>query len=429
MLDFDELMGRGILAARKGNSAEAAEERMCLEHVLELAPDTLVAQALLKRLDQKRLTAYAERAELVIFTCPSCGGRQRFDPDQLGLLCEYCQYLDPLVVTDASNAEVVLNTEPSSGSGTWAVLDTQAACRACGARLYQPADQGTLTCPFCGSNEVTIVPATPNLIHPTAIGTFLIHQDAVHRLLDNWWRRSFVLPVDKLDPHTLTISPIYLPFWTFDGRARVSISGINIAIEPQVYSEHDRVVPKEQGSVLKGPYYEYDFDDLLVYAAHSLPEERIRQLYPFLLKSLLEYSPAVLAGWPAEIYQIALEDAAAVAYKKMRDLAFRAAAQHRIFIDPNKMLSDDVDVLNRTYKLILLPVWVVRYAFRQRFYQALVNGQTGQVGGEHPPDKFALFLKWLAGAVLIVAVIALFFGRFLYTQWHIWYLMHFCHYC
>jgi hypothetical protein len=37
-----------------------------------------------------------------------------------------------------------------------------------------------------------------------------------------------------------------------------------------------------------------------------------------------------------------------------------------------------------SYKLLLLPVWVVTYRYRERPFRALINGQTAQVIGDTP---------------------------------------------
>lgn len=52
-----------------------------------------------------------------------------------------------------------------------------------------------------------------------------------------------------------------------------------------------------------------------------------------------------------------------------------------LFLDPSKMLKDDVQVHDRTYKLVLLPVWVARWTLNEKPYRAFINGQTGKISG------------------------------------------------
>ncbi|GAB4580880.1 MAG: hypothetical protein Fur0022_36240 [Anaerolineales bacterium] len=127
-------------------------------------------------------------------------------------------------------------------------------------------------------------------------------------------------------------------------------------------------------------WFECDVDDLLVYAAHTLPEAAVAQILPFDQKSVFEYCPEMLVGWQAEYYQIALEDAEVVAQKRMRDAAFSKATRRGLFMEPSRMLQDDVLVIDRTYKLLLLPVCIVRRKVSTgKIQQILINGQTGKV--------------------------------------------------
>jgi len=63
-----------------------------------------------------------------------------------------------------------------------------------------------------------------------------------------------------------------------------------------------------------------------------------------------------------------------------------------------------------TFKHLLLPVYVGAYRFRDKVYQVVLNGRTGEVQGERPYSfwKIFLFALFLAAVLLIVALI---FGR------------------
>ena len=189
------------------------------------------------------------------------------------------------------------------------------------------------------------------------------------------------IPHAKLDrliqDETITLLPIYLPFWTFDGRVQIYCA-LDYRVPEREYSNTERVIIKDEWPAKKS-WFECDIDGLLVYAGSSLSNQSVKRITPFDLKSLLEYKPEFLVGWQAELYQVALEDAAVEARKRMRDEAFRRAARCLLFMDPAHMLKDDVLVIDRTYKLILLPVWIIRHTDRGKTHLALLNGQTGKV--------------------------------------------------
>jgi len=415
LYDFYEFLGRGIIAERTGRPTEAikylsvaaqiepANPRVCLwlaasvetlpqkrvylEQALKLDPRLMVAEVLLDRLNQKETCVSQQSSDFVIFTCPYCGGKQHFDPDVLGLVCESCGKIEALTLQNASEAESSLDTAPHTSAGNWAVTDSQASCNACGARLSIPPDQLNHLCPFCGSELITVQSATPNLLPPTAIAPYHYHSEDVKVMLGKWWNVPPAQITQLCDTHQLTLSAIYLPFWTFDGRVQIRCT-LNYRIPRTIYSPTDRVIGK--GEWLKN-WYECDIDDLLVYAARSVTDEAIAQITPFDLKSVLGYRPEMLVGWQAEFYQLALEDAAVEAHKRMRDLAFHRAASRKLFLDPTQMLAGDVYILDRTYKLILLPVWIARRTAQGKIDQTLINGQTGKIAGKRKGKWLGIF--------------------------------------
>jgi predicted RNA-binding Zn-ribbon protein involved in translation (DUF1610 family) len=417
MYDFYEYLGSGIIAARTGRPAEAfkylstaakikpnnprvnlwlasvaetfEQQKKFLEKALKLAPNLFVAQALLEQLYQQQTIIDQHATDFIAFTCQYCGGKQHFDPDLSGLVCLYCKRVEPLTLKTASEAETDLEMTPQDGSGNWSVQVGQVNCGACGARMSILPEQGTHTCPFCGSEQITIQSAMPNLVAPTAIAPFQYNIDDVLKTLGEHWNISPSKLIRLIQNKTITLSPIYLPFWTFDGRVQIYCA-LGYRVSSRELSNSERVIVKGEWPTEKS-WFECDVDDLSVYAGRSISNQSIMQITPFDLKSLFEYKSEILAGWQAELYNIALADAAVEAHKRMRDDAFRRAARHLLFMDPAQMLEDDVLILDRTYKLILLPVWIVRHADLGKTSLTLINGQTGKIVQKGISD----WRKWL----------------------------------
>lgn len=415
--DFYEILGRGIIAARTGRAVEAFEylntasrvkpdnprvwlwlasvaneakkKQQFLEKALQIDPDLFMAQALLERLNQEQPVLDQQADDFVIFTCQYCGGKQYFDPDMSGLVCEYCKRVESLSLENASETEASLDKALGNGSGNWSVLESQVSCKACGARLSIPPEQSAHACPFCASEQLTIQPATPNLVTPTAIAPFQYNLDDVLKILSEQWMVVHSQLNHFVQDQVIRLSPIYLPFWTFDGRVQIYCA-LEQRVAEREYSNSERVIIKGEWPNEKS-WFECDVDDLLVYAGSSLSSQFIAQVDPFDLKAVFEYKPEILAGWQAELYQVALEDAAIAAHKRMRDEAFHRAAHHLLFMDPADMLNDDVLILDRTYKLLLLPVWTISHTDNGKTYLTLINGQTGTVS----PKRTPAWLEWL----------------------------------
>ncbi len=402
--DFYEILGQGIIAARTGRHKEAIKflslaakieptnprvwlwlattsetvesKRKYFQEALKVDPNILAASVMLDRLNQTENDSSRKISKSAIFTCPSCGGKQRFDPDISGMQCEFCGKIELFTLENASDHEFNLIPSIQNGSGNWAFIESHSACNACGATTSHPPSQVTIRCPFCNLDMVTIQSATPNLISPTGIAPFRYHRDDVLEIIAKQWNIQTRKLLQLINSDDVTFSSIYLPFWTFDGTVQI-FCALEYRVSPVIYSPQERVILKGEWPVEKS-WFECDIDDLLVYAARSVTNDSIMSIFPFDLKSILEYRPEILAGWQAENYQIALEDAAIESHKLMRDIAFERARRRNLFMRTSDMVKDDVLVFNKTYKLILLPVWIVSRKTANGFRQTIINGQTGK---------------------------------------------------
>ena len=412
MIDFQEFLSRAILAARAGKTAEArrnldtalkmqprnprawlwvaavaessAEQRLCLERALVLDPSLLAAQILLERLKSTTHAPPSAAVKVLAFQCQQCGGQQRFDPDLGGLVCVHCGNTEALTTVNAAENEQGLEEKlAQSSAGNWSLLAGQITCDKCGAVTLSPAQESTHICPFCGSSQALLQPPTPGLISPQAIAPFAFDAEAATQHVQRWLSSGMFSPRDlKQLAYTRELHGLYLPFWTFDGQVQIRCR-VNYPLKPESFNYKERIAahgtwPREK------LWYEQDIDDLLIYAGHSVPAATLEDLLPFEPKSVVEYQPAFLADWQAEVYQIALTDAAQVAYKRMRDRAMRSAAGHGVIPDYSVFLENDSRIIERTFKLILLPVWSGSYLYRDQSYEVWLNGQTGKISGEKP---------------------------------------------
>jgi hypothetical protein len=60
----------------------------------------------------------------------------------------------------------------------------------------------------------------------------------------------------------------------------------------------------------------------------------------------------------------------------------------------------------RTFKHILVPLWLLTYTYGARVFHVLVNGVTGRMGGEYPKSFWKVFFLVL-GIIIIVLIVLL----------------------
>ena len=84
-------------------------------------------------------------------------------------------------------------------------------------------------------------------------------------------------------------------------------------------------------------------------------------------------------------------------HEARRQLQFKAAPGH----DISELSVNGGDFTGQSFQLVLLPLWVGAYQYRQKPYRVLVNGQTGKVAGERPTDWVKVALLAVAGVIVV----------------------------
>jgi hypothetical protein len=148
------------------------------------------------------------------------------------------------------------------------------------------------------------------------------------------------------------------------------------------------------------------FDDEPVAATHGIPLPLLRQVEPFpTTTELVPYDTAYLSGHVVEHYQVVLFDAAERSQQQMHaQLEEMCAAQ--VPGDTHRNLRIFPQFSGRTFKHILVPVWLLSYNFGAKAYQVVVNGCTGRIAGKYPISVWKVVLLILA-ALVVIAVIAI----------------------
>jgi len=354
------------------------------------------------------------------FPCPACGAPEMaFDAGSQMLRCPFCGHTHQVPQQQtAAPQEHDLQQGMQQGAAQPAPQQQQdqagygtstrtLQCQTCGARVAFAGREISKDCDFCGSQHVLEQQSTSNLIRPESLVAFGVSQEQANEKFRSWLGGSFFRPGDlKSKARTDGIAGMYVPYWTFD--AQVSSQWRAEAgyyyYETETYVEtvngqqqkKTRQVRKTRWEPASG-HRQDAHDDVLVCASRGLPEKLANRFATFDTRQLRPYDPQYLAGWRAEEYGIGLDEA-------------WPNAQQRIEQEQHNRCSNDVpgdtqrglQVQNqfgqRTYKHVLLPLWISSYRYNDKTYRFLVNGQTGEVSGEAP-------ISWIRVAFVVLLVV------------------------
>ena len=343
------------------------------------------------------------------FPCDTCGSDLRFAPGEGALQCDHCGNRVPIAgaVSGGALAELDLRSALAEQLPRTQMEETRvSACASCGAQVEFDPDIHARECPFCATPLVTDT-GLHRHIKPGGVLPFALEERDARAAMTGWLGSLWFAPSGLQDyaRKGRTMQGVYVPYWTFDADTRSSYRGERGTVYYEtrtVMRDGKRMqvrVAKVRWTAARGRVARF-FDDVLVLASQSLPRRFTEALEPWDLSALRPYNPEFLAGFRAEGYQIALEDAFETARDKM-DRVIARDVRFDIGGDQQRIHHVETKLGQLTFKHILLPVWLAAYKYRGKTYRFVVNGRTGRVQGERP------YSAWkIAAAVLLAMLVA-----------------------
>lgn len=359
-----------------------------------------------------------ESAQSATFPCLSCGARLEFAPGKSALKCPYCGQENKLPVSAEEVRELDFHEFFARAAEQGESIEKQTVtCASCHAVSTVEPDISMIRCPFCGS-QLTAQARASRLIKPGALLPFKITRAKAAEEFRSWLSGLWFAPGELKNQAATSggIKGMYIPYWTYDARTTTWYDGERGEdySETEYYEEEDKngIRTTRNRQVIRTRWYNSrgcvsnTFDDVLVQAGKSLPQEIISSLEPWDLKNLVPYKDEYMSGFQSEAYQVDMgdgfEQAKALMEGGIRRSVERDIGGNRQRISAIRSQYDDI-----TFKHILLPVWISAYRYRDKSFRFVVNARSGQVQGERPWSaiKIALAVIAVLFILLIIAIL------------------------
>lgn len=345
-------------------------------------------------------------------SCPACGSQAEWNPGKQALVCPYCGTVSPYEV-DAASGEVreldlvrALREIPDELRG-WQTNSHSVQCKSCKAVSVFEAGRVGQRCDFCGSPELVDYNEVKAPLRPQSLLPFKTAQDQAKNALRQWYSSKRLAPGSLKRQALLDDAHgAYLPYWTFDANVEcpwTAEAGHYYTTSERVRDPQGRMVTRQVQKVRWSPasgQVHHTFDDTLVPGSHGVEHSILTSIEPFPTQQLIPYDTSYLSGFVVEHYQQVLVDAAQAARRRMEG-TLRQLCGSQVPGDTQRNLQIFPRYSGETFKLVLLPVWLLTYRYRGKVYQVVVNGVTGQVGGRYPKSAWKIF--FLVLLLLIVA--------------------------
>jgi hypothetical protein len=275
-------------------------------------------------------------------------------------------------------------------------------------------NQRSYVCPFCDSTYVMeFSPAQSGRQPPEFVIGFAITPEQAQESFRQWLRKnSWFRPGDLAVASVADkLKGIYLPFWSFTMLAQSQWQA-QIGehwYRTETYTETDskgnvvtktRQVQETEWWPLAGQHHRY-YNGYLVSGSKGLAQDQALRIQPFNLPALKRYEPYFLAGWLAEEYSVARDEALAICQQEFQR---REQANVAGFLpgDTHSGLAVSTQFSHVSSDLCLLPIYILSYRYRDKVYRFLLNGQTGKMAGDKPLSGKRIALVVLAAILLLL---------------------------
>ncbi len=242
-------------------------------------------------------------------------------------------------------------------------------CPHCGAPVPFKPGEILATCKYCGYTVVIETGQTFTFEHSVLQNKFDPSQ--IEEPIRDWMREGFLKPSDLAKRAKITEKNlIYLPFWVVSADVSSAYKGIFERITPAVTKEgkiektYDWLVLARKATIFPTREYDVPLEGKVPYDFRKI------EAFAKVLNGEVDKSEAV------ELAKQQIEE------------------NHRYLLqqDIDKIieLKTEMDVKQVVY--LHAPIWFVKYEYKGKDYQLLIDGATGnEIKGDIPPAGFGLF--------------------------------------
>ena len=334
-----------------------------------------------------------------------------YSPAEENLGCLYCRHSIEL---DKTAAEIEENDfaywkDRADENAEQELIETaEIKCRQCGAVTSLPPNISSAQCVFCTTPLILNEASIKRFWQPEYLLPFKITDKESNSQFKKWLGKKWFLPnsLKKNGAHAADFQGVYLPFWTYDAQTHTEYRGRQGKYRTKHYTDNKgRTFSRaeinwyrKQGTVF------VEFDDVIVPASESLPQDIASDLTNWDMDNCVAYRKEFLAGFTTEIYRNDFRKSFEIARNEMKR-SIEVAVRHDIGGDRQRIDSMQTHYEEVKFKLLLLPVWISAFKFNNKVYQFVVNGRTGQVIGNYPIS----IGKIISTVLLVVAILFVLF--------------------
>lgn len=344
------------------------------------------------------------------YQCMNCGAALKYKPGTDFLHCDYCGTDTPI---ESKKVEEVHELDFEAYAQNFEQLNIKATkiigCRKCGAESTFNESVKSATCPYCTTPLIESDVHEERLIQPAYLLPFKIEGRDTHKHLRTWIKRLWFAPnkLRKEALHTNQLQGVYIPCWTYDAQTETDYSGqrgINYTTTVGT-GKNRRTVVQTRWNYCSG-HVSLFFDDVMVPASGMIPREVMNKINNWDSMNMVEADNRFLSGFITEKYVMNMNNGFQIA-RQIMNSHIEHAIRRDIGGDHQRIMDKHTEFSDVKFKLILLPVYMSSYIYKNKLYHFFLNARTGRITGDRPYSPIKIALAIIAGIAALTAFILL----------------------
>lgn len=289
-------------------------------------------------------------------------------------------------------------------------------CKNCGAELSVDEALRTTVCIYCDTPSVVESPKGTSGPRPVFTLGFVQPEPEVRQHVARWLKtRNIFCPGSIRRANVEDLRGVYVPAYLYSAVSRTDYAARigEDYTETETYTTTDkdgntvtetRTVTKTEWRSLRGTRAA-NISDVLVTASKGLSNDELERIEPFHWRDLRRYSPAMVAGWPAENASIDVDTCMQMA-RAEAEAHCGAALSSFMPGDSHQIVESQTTFDKEAVDLVLVPAWLLnaRYAADKPPIRIVVNGQTGVVHGKPPLSRWRIAFAVMLAVLVIVGI-------------------------
>lgn len=346
-------------------------------------------------------------AKNLTYKCPTCGGDLAWNAASHSFKCKYCEdeftneQLESLGENEINEEKAEKHRELEGNKALYTSTDgtdssdlVAYTCSHCGAEIITNRTTAATICVYC-QNPVVMSEQVIGDFSPKYVIPFKIEKSKVMEAFKKFAKKPLTPKSFNPDAVVEKMQGVYVPFWLYSGSASGVIKGVG---------ENDETFSRGGNRYRETSYYEFerrgsiDISNVPVDASMKIEDDAMDSIEPYDQRDLTEFSPAYLAGFLAERYDLDADKCFERADLRIKN-SLKSSLENTTEYDRvhTKSFNSRVDIKSRDYAL--LPSWLLYTKYMDEKYLFAMNGQTGKFIGNLPIDKLKLAIYTALGSV------------------------------